>query len=69
MRPLMIISLFIWLSIGKAFAAKDVFLSGYYLGKDAIPFLILPAAIEDGDQVLWVDLGLFAVLTVPASGQ
>ena len=47
---------------------KDVSLSALYLGKASVPFWLLPMALDDGDMVLWMDIGLFTMLTVPASG-
>lgn len=68
MRAALVLSLIVSLSRADESKAKDVLLSGFYLGKASAPFLLLPAALDDGDMVLWVDMGLFTVMTLPASG-
>jgi hypothetical protein len=45
----------------------DLALSAPYALKAAAPFLLLPTALDDGDDVLLVDLLLFGALTVPNS--
>ncbi len=65
---LLCLSLLITVSLSRAADGGDILLDGYYLGKASIPFWMLPTALDDGDDVLKVDLGLMAVLTVPATG-
>jgi hypothetical protein len=60
--------LLVWPTSIQAAPLNDFALSGYYLGKATLPLLALPVAIEDGDQVLFLTMGLIGVMTVPASG-
>lgn len=45
----------------------DLPLSLPYALKASVPFLMLPTALDDGDDVLLVDLLLFGAMTVPNS--
>lgn len=68
LRAIFILALVAGIARADGSSAKDVLLSSYYVGKASVPFFILPEALDDGDMVLLLDLGLFAVMTVPASG-
>jgi hypothetical protein len=68
LRAALILSLLLGLSRADGSTSRDVLLSGYYLGKASVPLFLLPEALNDGDKVLLLDAGLFAVLTVPATG-
>ncbi len=68
MRFILLLGFFFEIATANMGTVKDISLSTLYLGKASVPFWILPAAVEDGDMLLWTDLGLFTVLTAPAAG-
>lgn len=68
MKLALVLCILLGLARAEASTSRDALLSGYYLGKASVPFFLLPEALDDGDKVLLLDAGLFAVLTVPATG-